>query len=312
MNRNPQARRLRVGTRGSPLALAQAAAVRNALAMRHHLGKSEIETRIIKTTGDKIQDRPLADIGGKGLFTKEIEAALLDGEIDLAVHSAKDMPTELPKGLIIAAYLEREDVRDVLMSGDGGTLQSLAAGARIGTASLRREAQVRHLRPDLNVLPLRGNIHTRLRKVETGAVEAIILGLAGLTRLALPLKGARVLSVEDFLPAVGQGAIAIEARGNDEETCALLAAINHWPTDVAVTAERAFLAELGGSCRTPIAGYAVVRGCDLQLRGMMLRPDGGWCCVERVGDVADPEQLGCDAGSDLRRHVSTALALEAT
>jgi hydroxymethylbilane synthase len=287
MNGNLQARRLRVGTRGSPLALAQAAAVCKALTMRHGFGTSDIETRIIKTTGDKILDRPLADIGGKGLFTKEIEAALLGGEIDLAVHSAKDMPTELPEGLIIASYIEREDVRDVLISDDGG------------------------LRPDLNVLPLRGNVHTRLRKVETGDVEAIILGLAGLTRLALPLTGAHVLSVDDFLPAVGQGAIAIEARADDEATCALLAAINHWPTDVAVTAERAFLAELGGSCRTPIAGYAVVRDCDLRLRGMMLRPDGGWCQIERIGDVADPEQLGCDAGSELRRQVSTPLALEA-
>jgi hydroxymethylbilane synthase len=300
-----------VGTRGSPLALAQSAAVCNALTIRHGFGTSDIETRIIKTTGDKILDRPLADIGGKGLFTKEIEAALLGGEIDLAVHSAKDMPTELPEGLIIASYIEREDVRDVLISDDGGALQSLAAGARIGTASLRRAAQVRRLRPDLNVLPLRGNVHTRLRKVETGDVEAIILGLAGLTRLALPLTGAHVLSVDDFLPAVGQGAIAIEARADDEATCALLAAINHWPTDVAVTAERAFLAELGGSCRTPIAGYAVVRDCDLRLRGMMLRPDGGWCQIERIGDVADPEQLGCDAGSELRRQVSTPLALEA-
>jgi hydroxymethylbilane synthase len=312
MTQNLQARRLRVGTRGSPLALAQATAVRNALAIRHRLDANEIEIQVVKTTGDKIQDRPLADIGGKGLFTKEIEAALLNGEIDLAVHSAKDMPTQLPDGLIIAAYLEREDVRDVLISGDGGALPSLPAGARIGTASLRREAQVRRLRSDLNVLPLRGNVHTRLRKVETGDVEAIILGLAGLTRLALSLNGAHVLSIEDFLPAVGQGAIAIEARADDEVTCALLAAINHWPTDVAVTAERAFLDELGGTCRTPIAGYAVVCGCDLRLRGMMLRPDGGWSHVERIGDVTDPEQLGCDAGADLKRQVSAALVLEAT
>jgi hydroxymethylbilane synthase len=312
MNATSPAKRLRIGTRGSALALAQAAAVSRALATSQLIDASEIDFRIIKTTGDRIQDRALADLGGKGLFTKEIEEALLDGAIDIAVHSAKDMPAVLPSGLIIAAYLEREDVRDVLISRAGSPLGALPHGSRLGTGSLRREAQARRLRPDLDILPLRGNIHTRLYKVATGELDAIILAMAGLNRLAIPPEGRHALSVDEFLPAVGQGGIAIEMRAADRTTSALLAAINHWPTYIAISAERAFLAELDGSCRTPIAGYAVMHGSELRLRGMMVQSDGAWCEVERTGECAHPEQLGHRAGADLRQRAGATPLLEAT
>ena len=305
MSSRPQGTRLRVGTRGSPLALAQTAAVCEALAKAHRLGVSDIEVKIIRTTGDQIQNRPLAEVGGKGLFTKELEVALLAGEIDFAVHSAKDMPTALPDGLIISSYLEREDVRDVLVSRHARPLRELPRGSSLGTASLRREAQVRRLRPDIRVRSLRGNVHSSLRKVEDGEMDATILGMAGLKRLGLTGAVTQVLSVEDFLPAVGQAAVAIETRENDQTTRSLLSLINHEPTATAVTVERAFLTELEGSCRTPIGGYAVTLGTDVEFRGIILRPDGSESYETcRIGTAADAVRMGADAGAELKSRMS--------
>ena len=298
--------KLRVGTRGSPLALAQTAAVCQMLFRAYGLTASDIEVKVIKTTGDQIQNRLLADVGGKGLFTKEIEIALAAGEIDFAVHSAKDMPTALPDGLVISAYLEREDVRDVLISRDM-TLAELPRGASLGTASLRRGAQVRRLRPDIDVRPLRGNVHTRLRKVDDGEIDATILGMAGLKRLGLTAAVTQALSTDDFLPAVGQGAVAIETRQNDDMTRDILAGINHAPTAVAVTAERAFLTVLDGSCRTPIAGHATVSGARVEFRGMVLRPhDAEAYETWRSGSISDAARLGADAGAELKSRASAA------
>jgi hydroxymethylbilane synthase len=299
--------KLRVGTRGSPLALAQTAAVCQLLSRACSLTASDIDVKVIKTTGDQIQGGLLAEVGGKGLFTKEIEIALAAGEIDFAVHSAKDMSTALPDGLVISAYLEREDVRDVLISRDM-TLAELPCGASLGTASLRRGAQVRRLRPDIDVRPLRGNVHTRLRKVEDGEIDATILGMAGLKRLGLTASVTQVLFTDDFLPAVGQGAVAIQTRQGDDKTRDLLAVVNHAPTAVAVTAERAFLAALDGSCRTPIAGYATVSGAIVEFRGMVLRSDGAEAYeTRRRGPVADAARLGDDAGTELKSRASANL-----
>ena len=235
---------LRIGTRGSPLALAQARAVRERLAAAHGLAPDAVEIRTIRTSGDLIQDRPLADAGGKGLFTKEIEQALIDGAIDLAVHSAKDMPTVLPDGLVLTACLEREDVRDAFISRKAVGLSALPAGSAVGTSSLRRQAQVRRLRPDLTVVNFRGNVETRLRKLDEGVADATLLALAGLKRLGLAHAATAILPIEEFLPAVGQGAIAIETRAADARVRDLVAAVDHAETSTALTAERAFLAVL--------------------------------------------------------------------
>ena len=297
--------RLRVGTRGSPLALAQTAAVCEQLSRVHHLETGDIEVRIIKTTGDQIQYRPLAEIGGKGLFTKELEVALASREIDFAVHSTKDMTTALPTGLVISAFLEREDARDVLISREERPFKELPPGASLGTTSLRRDAQARRLRPDLKVQSLRGNVHTRLRKVGDGEIDATILGMAGLKRLGLTEAITQVLSLDEFLPAVGQGVVAIETREDDENTRTLLSAINHRPTATAVTAERAFLAEVDGSCRMPIAGYAEVSGSALHFRAMVFRPASSEVFeTERTGDAADAETIGIDAGAELKSQMS--------
>jgi hydroxymethylbilane synthase len=295
------AAKLRIGTRGSPLALAQAHMVRDALAAAHGFDPAGIEIVTIRTSGDRIHDRPLGDVGGKGLFTKEIEDALLAGEVDLAVHSAKDLTTILPQGLMVAACLPREDARDAFISRKAASLAALAEGATLGTASLRREAQVRRLRPDLNVVPLRGNVETRIRKLEEGAMDATILALAGLKRLGRADAATAILEPRDFLPAVGQGAIAIQARENDEVTREALAAINHPATITALVAERAFLEVLDGSCRTPIGGHAVVANDRLQLRGMIIRPDGSEAHeAAREGSVRDAAALGADAGRELK------------
>jgi hydroxymethylbilane synthase len=267
--------RINIGTRGSPLALAQAELTKAALLAAHADLKSENITVVpIKTTGDKVQDRTLSEIGGKGLFTKEIEEALLDGRVDLAVHSMKDMPTFLPAGLVIAAMLEREDPRDVLISPVADSIEKLPQGAIVGTASLRRQAQVLALRPDLKVQPLRGNVGTRLEKLSRGEAAATLLALAGLKRLGRVEAATAILSTDAFLPAVAQGAIGIEIRENDPRIAALVAPINHEPTTIAVTAERAMLAVLDGSCRTPIAGHAEIFGTQLRLRGLIALPDG--------------------------------------
>jgi len=290
-----------IGTRGSPLALAQANQVRDRLAVAHALDVDAITLEVIRTTGDRISDRPLTEAGGKGLFTKEIEEALIAGAIDLAVHSAKDMPTILPPGLRIAGVLEREDARDVFISRKAKTLAELPRGARVGTASLRRQALVKQLRPDLIVVPMRGNVETRLRKLDAGEVDATVLALAGLKRLGLADAASVVLPVEEFLPAVGQGIIAIEARGDDERALDLVLAVSHAATAAALTAERAFLAVLEGSCRTPIAGYATVAGGQLAFRGLIAKPDGSEVIeTQRHGAVTAAVRLGAEAGRELK------------
>ena len=291
-----------IGTRGSPLALAQANQVRGRLAAAHALDADAITLEVIRTTGDRIHDRPLTEAGGKGLFTKEIEEALLAGEVDLAVHSAKDMPTILPPGLRIAGVLEREDARDVFISRKAKTLGELPRGARVGTASLRRQALVKQLRPDLIVVPMRGNVETRLRKLDAGEVDATVLALAGLKRLGLTDAATAVLPIEEFLPAVGQGIIAMEARGDDERMLDLVLAISHAATAAALTAERAFLAVLEGSCRTPIAGYAAVAGGQLAFRGLIAKPDGSEVIeTQRHGAVTAAVRLGAEAGRELKQ-----------
>jgi hydroxymethylbilane synthase len=291
-----------IGTRGSPLALAQAQQVRDRLAAAHAIDTDAIRLEVIRTTGDTIRDRPLTEVGGKGLFTKEIEEALITGAIDLAVHSAKDMPTFLPPELRIGAVLEREDARDVFISHKAKTLADLPEGARVGTASLRRQALVKRVRPDLAVVPMRGNVETRLRKLAAGEVDAIVLALAGLKRLGLADAATAVLSIDEFLPAVGQGIIAIEARGDDERMLDLLRAVSHSATAAALTAERAFLAVLEGSCRTPIAGHAAVAGGRLAFRGLIAKPDGSEVLeAQRHGAAVVAVRLGAEAGRELKQ-----------
>ncbi len=275
--------------------------MRERLAVAHRLAAATITLEAIHTTGDTIRDQPLADAGGKGLFTKEIEQALLAGAVELAVHSAKDMPTFLPAGLAIAAVLPREDPRDVFIGGAVKTLAELPRGARVGTSSPRRAALIKRQRRDLAIVPLRGNVETRLRKLAQGEVDAIVLALAGLKRLGLEQAATAVLPVEQFLPAVGQGIIAIEARGDDDRAFALLRAINHADTAFALAAERAFLAVLEGSCRTPIAGHAAVAGGRLAFRGLIAKPDGSAVLeAQRHGAVADAARLGAEAARELK------------
>jgi hydroxymethylbilane synthase len=290
-----------IGTRGSPLALAQAHEVRGRLARAHALDENRIAIRIIRTSGDMIQDRPLLEAGGKGLFTKEIEEALLAGAIDLAVHSSKDVPTFLPDALWLSAFLTREDPRDVFISPKAASLQDLAAGSIVGTASLRRQAMVLKLRPDLKVASIRGNVETRLRKLAAGEADATLLALAGLNRLGMADKATRILSVDEFLPAVGQGAIAIESRRDDDRTNALVAAIGDADTETALAAERSFLALLDGSCRTPIGGHCQVRGDRIAFRGLIISPNGRESYeTAREGARGDAIQLGADAARELR------------
>ncbi len=292
---------LRVGSRGSPLALAQAREVKQRLAAAAGLDGDLIEIKVIRTTGDVIQDRPLAEAGGKGLFTKEIEEALLSGLIDLAVHSTKDMPTVLPPGLVLAGCLPREDARDAFISRKASSLGALPAGAVVGTASLRRQAMVKRLRPDLDVVSLRGNVETRLRKLDSGEVDATLLAVAGLKRLGLLSAATAILDADEFLPAVGQGAIAIETRADDAASRVLVAAIDDADTATAIAAERAFLAVLDGSCRTPIGGHARLRADTVRFRGMIIRPDGTEALeVFREGHRDDAARLGADAGRELK------------
>ena len=292
---------LRIGSRGSPLALVQARTVRARLVVALGLNEAAIKLVIIRTSGDAIQDRPLSDVGGKGLFTKEIEEALLDGRIDLAVHSAKDMPTFSQPGLMLAACLEREDPRDVFISRKAGSLAELPQGATLGTASLRRQAIAKRARGDLRVVPLRGNVETRLRKLADGEVDATILALAGLKRLGLVEHATKIMSAEEFLPAVGQGAIGIEARENDTRTRKILARIDHADTSTALACERAFLAVLDGSCKTPIGGHATLAGDVLQFRGLIARPDGAAAHeITGSGRRKDAIMIGSEAGRELK------------
>jgi len=289
-----------LGTRGSPLALAQANETRRRLSEAHGWEIERITLKVIRTSGDKIQDRPLAEAGGKGLFTKEIDVALLAGEIDGAVHSAKDVPTLLPEGVSLAGFLPREDVRDVLVSSFADTIEGLPHGATFGAASLRRQAQALRLRPDLKLELLRGNVETRLRKAESGAIGATLLAMAGLKRLGLAHRVGAALDLEAFLPAPGQGAIALTARSADERALQALAAVSDRDTFVAVAAERAFLAELEGSCRTPIAALAHASEGRLQFKGEVLRTDGSESFpIEAEGAHDDAERMGREAGREL-------------
>ena len=292
---------LRIGSRGSPLALAQAREVKLRLAAMAGLDDDRIEVKVIRTTGDAIQDRPLAAAGGKGLFTKEIEEALLSGVIDLAVHSTKDMPTVLPPGLVLAGFLPREDARDAFVSRKAPGLDALPGGAVVGTASLRRQAMVKRRRPDLDVVTLRGNVETRLRKLDAREADATVLAVAGLKRLGLLSAVTAILEADEFLPAVGQGAIGIETRANDDARRALVAAVADADTATAIAAERAFLGVLDGSCRTPIGGNARLSGDTIRFRGMIIRPDGTEAFEAfREGHRGDAAKLGADAGRELK------------
>ncbi len=291
---------LRIGTRGSPLALAQAHETRDRLTAAHALSANAIEIVVIQTSGDAILDRALSEAGGKGLFTKEIDEAQLAGRIDLAVHSMKDAPTVLPDGIVIGALLPREDVRDAFLSPRAERLEDLPAGALIGTASLRRQAQLLWRRPDLRVATFRGNVQTRLRKLSEGAADATFLALAGLRRLGMADRAQSVIETDAMLPAVAQGAIGIARRAGDARAEALLAPLHCAETAARVSAERAFLRVLDGSCRTPIAGLAELDGDGLRLRGEVLRPDGSARHAgERRGTVADGPEMGVDLGREL-------------
>jgi hydroxymethylbilane synthase len=295
-----QSQPVKIGTRGSPLALWQANEVRSQLLASHDLDDAQVEVCTFKTTGDKIQDKSLSEFGGKGLFTKEIEDALLTCEISLAVHSMKDMPTLLPDGLEISCVLQREDVRDAFLSPKATRLADLPAGAIVGTSSLRRQAQVRRMRPDLEVVEFRGNVETRLRKLSEGAADATFLAAAGLKRLGKEALITSYVEPEDMLPAVAQGAICIEIRSDDTDTRNLLRALNHEETASCVAAERAFLGKLDGSCRTPIAGLAQLDGEQLSFRGQILTPDGIVSHeTKRVGTAKDGKEMGVDAASEL-------------
>lgn len=293
---------LRIGTRGSPLALAQTHETRDRLAAAwpELAAPGAIEIQVIQTTGDMVQNRPLAEIGGKGLFTKELDDAMLSGGIDLAVHSMKDVPTVLPDSIVLPCMLPREDVRDAFISLKAKSLAELPHGAVVGTASLRRGAQILHKRPDLKVVNFRGNVQTRLRKLEEGQVDATMLAMAGLRRLGLAGHVTCALETDDMLPAVAQGAIGITCRAGDEAAHRYLSALNHGETFVRVTAERAFLTRLDGSCRTPIAALAELDGDRLSFRGLIVSPDGQTIhATSRTGTAADAFAMGDDAAAEL-------------
>jgi hydroxymethylbilane synthase len=291
---------LKIGTRGSPLALAQAHETRARLSQAFDLEESCFEIIVIKTTGDRVLDRPLKEIGGKGLFTREIEDDLLSGRIDIAVHSMKDMPTEQPTGLILDTYLPREDVRDAFVSLTKDSMDALEAGQKLGSSSLRRKAQLMLARPDLEVVEFRGNVQTRLKKLEDGVADATFLAAAGLNRLGLSHIAKSFLDPDVMLPAVAQGAIGIERRSEDTRVAEILSAIHDTPTGQRLAAERAFLRGLDGSCETPIAGLAELNGSTLRLRGEVLRPDGS----EAINDdqscpIEDAEILGSEMANKI-------------
>jgi len=297
---------LKIGTRGSPLALAQAHETRRRLAEAFDLPLEAFDIVVIKTTGDRVLDRPLKEIGGKGLFTREIEDDLQAGKIDIAVHSMKDMPVQQPVGLLLDTYLPREDVRDAFVSATKSSLQDLAQGAVVGTSSLRRKAQLLNRRPDLNVVEFRGNVQTRLKKLADGVAECTFLAMAGLNRLGMAEVPATPISEADMLPAVAQGAIGIERRSFDAHTAHLLEAIHDAPTGQRLAAERAFLTALDGSCETPIAGLAILDGDTLHLRGEVLRPDGSESISdEKSCPVSDGADLGRSMALDLLARAGT-------
>lgn len=291
---------MRIGTRGSALALAQAHETRDRLAAAHGLPQDAFVIEVIKTTGDRVLDRPLREIGGKGLFTREIEDALLDARIDIAVHSMKDMPVLQPEGLVLDCYLPREDVRDAFVSRRWNAIADLPAGTVVGSSSLRRRAQLSHRRPDLTLVEFRGNVQTRMRKLDEGVAEATFLAMAGLTRLGMLDVVRGRISPDEMLPAVAQGAIGVERRADDPVAGAMLAAISDLPTVLRVEAERAFLRRLDGSCETPIAGLAELDGDRLRLRGEILLPDGSVSITGvREGLATDGPAMGRDLAEEL-------------
>lgn len=307
----PQNRILRLGTRGSKLALVQANVVRDRLIANGAV----CEIVILKTSGDRIQDRSLADAGGKGLFVKELEDALLKEEIDLAVHSMKDVPTAVPPGLSLSAFLEREDPSEAFISNKAKSLADLPQGARLGTSSVRRHAQAARVRPDLDIVLLRGNVDTRLKKLDDGAMDAIFLALAGLKRLGLAARATQVLDPNDWLPSLGQGVVGIEIRETDTDAREITGLLNHEPTEFALTCERAFQAALDGSCRTPIAGLATLERDVLSFSGEVLSPDGrafdetSFTVVLGHNPRAEAEAAGREAGGALKPRVQKWLAL---
>ncbi|MDX0483421.1 hydroxymethylbilane synthase [Sinorhizobium medicae] len=296
-----QTKPFRIGTRGSPLALAQTHETRDRLAAAHGLPVEMFEIVTLSTKGDRITDRSLAEIGGKGLFTEELEQQLLSGDLDFAVHSSKDMTTKLPDGLFLSAFLPREDVRDAFVGRSATRLAELPQGATVGSSSLRRQALIRRLRPDVNVITYRGQVETRLRKLAEGQVDGTLLAYAGLRRLGMAHVPTELLDPESFPPAPAQGAICIEARLGDDRINSLLSAVDDPRTHEAVSCERGFLATLDGSCRTPIAGYAQSDGARIRFSGMILTPDGTTCHrIEIDGRTADAAALGREAGERIR------------
>ena len=292
---------LRIGSRGSKLALVQAQLVRRLLAEAHGVAEADIEIRTIITSGDKLTDAPLREVGGKGLFSKEIEAALEANEVDLGVHSSKDMATKLPDGLVLAAFLEREDIRDAFVSLTAKSVEELPRGAKLGSSSLRRSSQMLRARPDLAIVPFRGNVDTRLRKLAEGVADATLLAVAGLNRLGRQAEITSYLDAELFPPAPAQGAIGLEIRADDGRTADLIRPLDHAPTSIAVHAERALLGALDGSCRTAIGALSRIDGETLTLKGEILSPDGRIAIFRsHSGPVSAPERLGHELGQILR------------
>ena len=284
---------LRIGTRGSPLALAQAYETRKRLAEALNASEDSFEIVVISTSGDRILDRPLKEVGGKGLFTKEIEQEMLDRKIDIAVHSMKDMPVEQPDGLTLGCYLPREDVRDAFVSSNFKNVSDLPSGSKVGTSSLRRKAQLKFSRPDLEVVEFRGNVQTRLKKLKDGVASCTFLAMAGLNRLGLGEVAQSVINPSEMLPAIAQGAIGIEWREADKKITGILKKIHHEETGQRLNAERAFLAELDGSCQTPIAGLATIEGSSLKFTGQVLRTDGSDSIYETSScNIEDGPELG--------------------
>jgi hydroxymethylbilane synthase len=282
------------------LALAQANLVRRLLADANGVAESDIAIQVITTSGDRLTDRPLSEAGGKGLFSKEIEAALLAGEIDLGVHSSKDLATTLPDGLYLPAFLEREDVRDAFVSLTAKTLDELPRGAKFGTSSIRRGAQMKRARPDLEIIPFRGNVDTRLEKLERGIADATLLAVAGLNRLGRSDRITAYLDPRRFPPAPAQGAIGIEIRAGDEQTAAIVGGLNHPPTSIAVTAERALLDALNGSCRTPIGVFTELNETSCTLHAQILSPDGAESFEATLsGRPENAAAIGADLGRRL-------------
>ena len=299
--------RIRIGTRGSELALAQAEELKHRLGEANPDKPIDVEIVIVSTRGDRVTDRPLSEIGGKGLFTQEIEERLADGRIDMAVHSTKDMPTVLPEGLELSCFLPRESPADAFVSVKYKDLNELPLNAVIGTSSLRRQALLRRLRPDAEIVPFRGNVQTRLRKLDEGEVHATLLAHAGLNRLRMKKRVASLLPLDLFPPAPGQGAICVETRIGDEATAALLAGVNDADTATALACERAFLEVLDGSCRTPIGGHAVIDDGKLAFHGMILTPDGTQMHEIRLeGEIGNADEIGRQAANALRAEAGKA------